>query len=372
MIIAFDAKRVFHNRRGLGNYSRNTIRLLSTYYPEHNYYLFNPSLTEIPDFQLRDNTHEILPESRFGKSFPSVWRSWGMCRQIKSVKPDIYHGLSQELPIGIDRTNVKSVVTMHDAIFMRYPNLYPASYRAIFIQKNRYACRTADRIITISEQTKRDIMNYFHADEQKITVAYQGCNDLFRQPTFSETKNTIREKYRLPAQFLLNVGTIEPRKNLTLILEAMHRYRLDIPLVIIGKSTPYIKELQSLIHKYGLEKQVQFIHDAQTIDLPAIYSMAKVFVYPSIFEGFGIPILEALCTGTPVVSSTGSCFEETGGAYSRYVNPNDADELGSILSQLLSDEASLEKMKTEGLIYADKFTDEKIADQLMHLYLSLK
>jgi len=371
MNIAFDAKRAFHNTRGLGNYSRDTLRLLSSYYPDNTLFLFNPSSKRDLVFPLSKNMIEVNPPSPMGQLFSSIWRSYGMCSQIQSIKPDIYHGLSQELPLGIKKTGVKTVVTMHDAIFMRYPELYSASYRSIFIRKNKYACRVADRIIAISEQTKRDIVQFFNADERKIHVIYQGCNSIFRQPVSTEKIKAVQEKYQLPGQYLLTVGAIEIRKNTALILEAMHRYRLDIPLLVIGKPTPYLNELQTLVQQYGMEQQVKFIHHAETIDLPAIYSLAKIFVYPSLFEGFGIPILEALCSGTPVVSSKGSCFEETGGPCSRYIDPQNADELGEVLTCLLRDDAALDRMTREGLTFADKFSDKQIAQDLMQVYLTL-
>lgn len=371
MNIAFDAKRAFHNSRGLGNYSRDTIRLLGTFYPDYEYFLFNPKLKKSIDFALPAHSSVISPQSFLGTVIPSIWRSAGMLGQLKSCKADIYHGLSQELPFGIQKSGVKSVVTMHDAIFMRYPELYSASYTAIFIQKNKYACRIADQIIAISEQTKRDIIQYFGADEKKITVVYQGCNNIFRAPISEADQNRIRHKYNLPLKFILNVGAIEKRKNAALIVEALHRSKLSIPLVIVGKPTPYIDEIRALVTKYQLEDQVLFIHDAETIDLPIIYSLAEIFVYPSIFEGFGIPILEALCVGVPVITSKGSCFEETGGGESIYIDPFNAEELGSAIRTVLNNESLVKKMKTEGFNFSQRFNDKSIAENLMQVYRSL-
>jgi glycosyltransferase involved in cell wall biosynthesis len=371
MTIAFDAKRAFHNARGLGNYSRDTIRLLSSFYPENNYLLFNPKDKKNILFPLAENTKEILPDSFLGKSFPSIWRSKGMCHQIRSSAVDIYHGLSQELPWGIKNTGARTVVTMHDAIFMRYPELYSSVYRAIFIQKNKYACRVADRIIAISEQTKRDIIKYFDADENKISVVYQGCNNIFRVPVSDHAKELIRKKYNLPECFLLNVGAIEKRKNVALIIEAMQRKHIDAHLVVVGKpDSSYFEEVSELISRYGLESQVHFIHNAMTADLPAIYSLSEMFIYPSVFEGFGIPILEALCTGTPVISSLGSCFEETGGPNSRYINPENADELGEAILEVLNDSLLRKEMKLKGLEFSEQFTDQRVAQNLMNVYQS--
>jgi len=371
MKIAFDAKRAFHNTRGLGNYSRDTIRLLSTFYPDNDYLLFNPSEKKNIVFPILSNTTVVTPTSIIGKTFPALWRSRGMCNQLKQLNVDLYHGLSQELPIGIKGAGVKSIVTMHDAIFMRYPELYTSSYRAVFIQKNKYACRVADHIIAISEQTKRDIVKYFDADVNKVSVVYQGCNNIFRDPIKDEVKENVRLKYNLPRNFLLNVGAIEKRKNTGLIIEALHKSRIDIQLVIVGKPTDYINELKTLIGKYKLENQILFLHNVATADLPAIYSLAEIFVYPSIFEGFGIPILEALCTGTPVITSSGSCFEETGGEFTLYVNPNDSTALASLLANLHNNKSLLQLMSEKGLDYSGRFNDRNIANQLFNTYMKL-
>lgn len=371
MNIAFDAKRAFHNSRGLGNYSRDTIRLLGSFYPDNNYFLFNPKHKNSIEFAIPENSSAITPKTFLGTVFPSYWRSKGLCDELKSCQADIYHGLSQELPYGINKVGLKSVVTMHDAIFMRYPHLYSALYRAIFIQKNKYACRVADHIIAISEQTKRDIIHYFGADENKISVVYQGCNNIFRESISELTKNEIWIKYKLPTKFLLNVGAIEERKNAAIIVEALQSHNLDIPLVIVGKPTAYINEIQKLVAQYKLEEQVIFIHNAETLDLPAIYSLAEIFIYPSVFEGFGIPVLEALCVGVPVITSTGSCFEETGGLNSIYVNPLNASELGDAIVKVLSDKILKKTMIAEGLVFSEKFSDANIATRLNDLYQSI-
>lgn len=372
MIIGFDAKRAFHNRRGLGNYSRDLVRQLSNYFPKNRYILFNPSARNCVDFTYPTNTQMVIPTAPIYRLFPSLWRTFGLTSDIKQQQLDIYHGLSQELPFGIERTGVKTIVTMHDAIFMRYPQLYSASYRNIFIRKNRYACRIADRIIAISEQTKQDLIHYFDADESKIDVVYQGCNAIFRTRTTKEEQQQIAQKYDLPKHFILTVGAIERRKNTACLLEAMHYGKFDCLLVIIGQPTKYKAELDTLIEKYSLQSRVLYRHNVITSDLPAIYAMASVFAYPSVFEGFGIPILEALCTATPVIASTGTCFEEVGGASTLYVDPNNPQQWAQAINTVLTDNALREKMKADGLTFADKFSDATIADNIMAVYNKLK
>ncbi len=371
MRIGFDAKRAFHNSRGLGNYSRHTVHVLSKYYPDNHYYLFNPKSKRKLHVEMTENMTEINPQHQFWKSLPYLWRSRGMNRQIKEEGLDIYHGLNQELPYGIQHTGTKTVVTLHDAIFMRYPQLYSASYRLIFTAKNKHACKVADKIICISEQTKRDAITYFGADENKIEVVYQGCNVIFRDTISDEQKQLVREKYNLPSDFLLSVGAIEERKNTKHIVKALYHTKNQVPLFIVGKPTEYTKELIQLIEQLGMLNQVHILNNVETEDLPALYAMAKIFVYPSVFEGFGIPILEALTVGTPVITSSGSCFEETAGLHSLYADPKDHEHLGETINRVLHDEVLSNKMIVEGKKHALLFSDESIADNLMSVYKSL-
>jgi len=370
MRIGYDAKRLFCNHRGLGNYSRDLIRILNQYYPENFYDLYTPKIKI--DFKINPvNTQIIQPDGIYKFLPSSLWRSYGIKSDITGLGDDIFHGLSQELPVGIEKVPVKKVITFHDAIFIRYPELYPSTYRKIFTLKNKTSCRIADRIIAISEQSKRDAIEFFNADPGKVEVVYQGCNNIFRQKVTVQEKEKIRTAYNLPVDYLLFVGAIEPRKNIGAILKAMCLDKIDIPLVVVGRLTDYTKELVKLSQELNITDQIIFLHQVETGDLPAIYQMAQLFVYPSIFEGFGIPILEALCSETPVITSAGGCFEEAGGAFSRYINPLNAEEIGASLLKVLTDTNLQETMKKEGLLHATKFTDDKIARHVMSVYQKL-
>ena len=371
MNIGFDAKRAYHNMRGLGNYSRHTLNILSRYYPNNQYYLFNPKVKRDIYFSTAENMTEVNPQNKFWKRVPSLWRSVGMRKEINEYKLDVFHGLNQELPYGIQNTQAKSLVTLHDAIFVRYPKLYSTTYRLLFTAKNKYACKVADKIICISEQTKQDAISFFGADEKKIEVVYQGCDAIYRKPISDDQKKLVRSKYNVPNDYILNVGAIEERKNTKLIIEALHRTKNEIPLVIVGKPTNYVNELRELIEKHNMLHQVSILNNVTTEDLPALYSMAKAFIFPSIFEGFGIPILEALTIGTPVITSSGSCFEETAGEFSLYADPSNADELGEKIEQVLNDNDLRDTMITKGKKHALGFSDEITAKNLMSVYESL-
>lgn len=334
MKIAFDAKRYYHNTRGLGNYSRDVVRLLHEY---------------APDWEL-----DLVDKSGLSRSF------------MRIPECDIYHGLSGELPFTIRRQTCKSVVTMHDAIFIRYPELYSPTYRWLFTQKVKYACQVADCIIAISEQTKRDLTEFFHADESKIRVVYQGCNNSFRQPVSAEQIAAVQTKYNLPQQYLLDVGAIEPRKNLHNLIRAMAAAHIDLPLVAIGGHSKYADEAAVLAQELGVTLLLR--HQLPFADFPAIYKGADVLCYPSIFEGFGIPILEAMCVGTPVLTSTGSCFAETGGEAALYANPLCPEEIGSQLSRIISDNHLRTEMVEKGFLQAERFSDARVANNLKVVY----
>ena len=370
MRIGYDAKRLFCNHRGLGNYSRDLIRILDHYYPENLYDLYTPKIKI--NFPVNPQNTQIIQPSGIYKLLPSsIWRSVGIMADIKRQGDDIFHGLSQELPIGIEKLSIRKVITFHDAIFIRYPELYPSTYRKIFTAKNMKSCCIADRIIAISEQSKKDAIEFFNAEATKVEVVYQGCNNIFRQKATAQDKETIRLKYNLPVDYLLFVGAIEPRKNIGAILNALFQEKVDIPLVIVGRQTDYTKELVKLAQELNISSQIIFLHNVETVDLPAIYQMACLFIYPSIFEGFGIPILEALCSETPVITTAGGCFEEAGGAFSRYINPLNVQEIGATLLKVLTDTSLQKSMKEEGLLHAYKFTDDKIARNMMFVYQNL-
>ena len=367
MRIGFDAKRAFLNASGLGNYSRNMISYLVKQFPDNEYFLFTTKNPDRFDFLEDNTTKTILPQTTFHKTFPSYWRT-NLTSELQKYNLDIFHGLSNEIPYNIQKSSVKSVVTIHDLIFLRYPNLYKRFDRKIYEKKFRYACEHADKVIAISEQTKRDIIDFFGTDESKIAVVYQGCNPVFYQKSKQEEQEKIRKKFKLPERYILSVGTIEERKNTLQIVKALHKHQIDIPLVLAGRLTPYAERIKTYIKENQMENQVMLLHEVETAELPALYQMSEIFVYPSIFEGFGIPIIEALNSGVPVITSREGCFSEAGGADSLYVDPENVDKLAEAINQILSDKKLKENMIKKGYNYALNFREEKIADDLMKVY----
>lgn len=388
MHIGFDAKRAFFNNTGLGNYSRALLQALTDYFPEHTYTLYSPkqegSELEKLDIAASENIKVHCPNSDHGEAWfgGSLWRSFRLGRQIEKDHLDIYHGLSHELPFDSHYNKAKKVVTIHDLIFMRYPKLYPFFDRWMYRQKWKHSCQVADKIIAISEQTKRDIISFLNIAEQKIEVIYQSVNPIFYD--YSDLiylqhgilpENYTQNPYDLPEDYVLYVGSVTERKNVLTIVKAIHQLKesqqLAVPLVIVGGGKQYKAKVEQYVLRHQLNKQVLFLNHIPTQDLPIIYRKAKLFVYPSIFEGFGLPIVEALFSHTPVIAATGSSLEEAGGPHSQYINPNDIAALAHTIQKVLTDTDLQETMRQEGWQYAQQFRQQNMGSQVMQLYQEL-
>jgi glycosyltransferase involved in cell wall biosynthesis len=379
MNIGFDAKRFFLNRTGLGNYARSTISILARYYPEHNYFLYTPKINE-QFLCLYGDRHLCLspkirsPRTFLGQTFHPLWRSIFLGQLIKKDNLDIYHGLSHEIPLLNKSNKTKFVVTIHDLIFLKHPELYSKLDILSYTFKYKKSCQSADLIVAISKQTKQDIIEYFHINEQKIKVIYQSCNPDFYEPESFQEKQRVRQKYHLPADFILYVGALAPRKNLITLVRALSLMPggMQIPLVLVGQGKTYKQKLIQKIHELKLNNKVKFLNFVPSNDLPALYQQATVFVYPSLYEGFGIPIIEALFSKTPVITTRGSCFQEAGGPDSLYVDPYSPEDLAEAIKKVINDETLRKQMTVRGHCYAQKFHQKNVAQNLMKFYYKLK
>ena len=370
MRIAYDAKRVFHNFTGLGNYSRDLIRILKQFYPGNQYLLYNPKPPKRKVFDVDNkNVLEIRPKGRFFMMLPSLWRQFKIVNDLKRDGVKLFHGLSGEIPTGLARHGIKSMVTVHDLIFLRFPKFYSFFDREIHTLKARHSTQNADVVVAVSEQTKRDVVEFFGVDANKIKVIYQGCQDVFKRKFPADEIEHVRKKYQLPRQYLLNVGTIEERKNILLGVKAIKD--LDTHLAIVGSETEYTQKVKEYIRQNGLENKVSFLKGVPNEELAMLYQGASLFIYPSLFEGFGIPIIESLFSETPVITSKGGCFGEAGGEGSIYINPGSVEELKEAIEKVLSDKALQEEMVVAGREHVRKFSDDYIARQYMELYESL-
>lgn len=297
-----------------------------------------------------------------------------MSADLRRDHIDIFHGLSNELPLTMSKSGCRSVVTIHDLIFLRHPEFYKPIDRWIYNYKFRRACEHADRIIAISEFTKCDIMRYYDIPEDKIDVVYQGCDPAFSTSVSQARLTEVERKYDLPQRFVLYVGSIEERKNARLLIDAAKLAAEDgdiFDVVLVGRETAYSRQLRKEVEATSWGCRCHFFHNVPFADLPSFYRLATVFVYPSVIEGFGIPLLEALSAGVPAIGCTGSCLEEAGGPGSLYVDPHDSCALKSHILRLLNDGCERKRMVEEGYRYARRFSDERLCGDLLRVYEKL-
>jgi glycosyltransferase involved in cell wall biosynthesis len=381
MNIGFDAKRAFQNTTGLGHYSRTLVASLAQYFPEHQYYLFAPTITGLFNSAAYNNIHPIAPSSFPSTVFKSAWRSKWVTKDLVKNNIDIYHGLSHEIPVGIQNTNIKSVVTIHDLIFERYPEQYSKIDVQIYRKKFVYACKHADKIIAISNQTKQDIVDYYKIPEAKIDICYQSCNPAFFKKVTDQEKVTVRAKYNLPERFYLYVGSVIERKNLLTICKAIKELNNNIPLIVIGNGDAYLQKVKTYVTENDQAQKVIFLSETAAAkdeafktakDFPAIYQCAEAMIYPSIFEGFGIPVLEALASGLPTITSNISCLPEAGGDAAFYINPLSVDEMKNAMTEIVKNTALRTGLIEKSFHHAQKFTQQQCAAAVMNVYNNLK
>ena len=375
MNIGFDAKRALKNTRGLGNYSRNIINGLSTYYPENKYILYSVNSPRGPYYDwVMQNQEKFRITEPVDKSKISelLWRSSFVRKNIKNDDLDIYHGLSHEIPYGKKNGKTKYVVTIHDLLFLRYPKHYKWLDIKIYLQKVKYACKNSDLILAVSQQTKEDLINFLNIPPQKITVNYQSCNRLYYELQSEEVKNDVRKRYQLPEYYYLFVGAIVKQKNIGRIVESLHFLPKEFqhPLVIVGKGD-YMPELLQIINKFNLTDKVKFINYVPDTDMPAIYQLARILVWPSLFEGFGIPIIEALFSKLPVITGNVGCFPEVGGPMTTYINPEIAEDIASAITEIMSDRENYANMQQQGFEYVQKFHIKNTTKELFDIYTNL-
>ncbi|MBN1820862.1 MAG: glycosyltransferase family 4 protein [Prolixibacteraceae bacterium] len=369
MKIGFDAKRAFLNRAGLGNYSRNTLISLKKYFPENEYTLFTPEIRK-DIFPEQSEFDIVSPDSPALKIFQSLWRSFSLSGILEKHKIDLFHGMTNELPSGIHKTGTKSVVTIHDLIFLHYPQYYKSVDRKIYYQKVKYACSAANKIIAISTQTKEDIIRFFNVDPSRIEVVFQGISERFCSESGIDF-SVLKEKYNLPDQYILSVGTIEPRKNQLNILKGIHSAQIETPVVFIGKPTQYALKISEFAEKNKIGDKVFILNQVSDDELPALYRNALMLAYISEYEGFGLPIIEAMACGCPVLTSNTSCLPETGGNAALYCDPGNHEEIGIALKKIVDDQILRKELIEKGKNRAEKFSLEKTSSKILDVYKNI-
>jgi glycosyltransferase involved in cell wall biosynthesis len=373
MKIGFDAKRAFYNTRGLGNYSRNLIDGLLAYFPDEDYYLFGdkPKNGECHEWfhKIEKDVNIVGPNAK-SSIRKALWRSYFMEDNIRSIDLDIYHGLSHEIPFKKRNKHTKYVVTIHDLLFLRFKQHFKWIDIQIYLSKIKYSCRHADLVLAVSEQTKQDLIDFLHIPEEKIIVNYQSCCPSYYMSPEAPADNEVKNIYHLPDNYYLFVGALVKHKNIERIIEAMALLppELSYPLVIVGKGNGLKKALSEQIQKLRLSDKIQFIDYVKCEHMPSLYKLARLLIWPSLFEGFGIPIIEALFSKLPVITSNTGCFPEVGGPGAYYVNPESLADIVRGIEEVMSSPGKYREMQEEGYKYVQKFHLKNTTAHLMEIY----
>ena len=361
MRIGYDAKRLFHNNTGLGHYSRTLIQLLLQSNNDLEIVLFDSHPVQ------NELTRQIFSAPQVNTitlDYPGwYYRSINLSKFISKANPDVYHGLSNELPL-IKNGNIPYVVTIHDLLYQNFPNDFSFFDRTIYNIKTSQAIKNADTIIAISEATKKSILDSFSVDDKKIKVIYQSYDPVFDIPVAPVEMEEVLKKYKLPVSYNYYVGAVTYRKNLKVILEAMLQQSASqqLPLLVAGNGTNYLKEINNFIHQNKLSKLVFHLPHLPRSVVRMLYTNANAIIYPSLGEGFGLPVLEGIAANLPVITSSISSLPEAGGDVALYFNPRKPEELASILNSL-DKERHLEQTTVKRANHLQKFHPQVTAQK---------
>ncbi|MGA7669874.1 MAG: glycosyltransferase family 1 protein [Nitrolancea sp.] len=286
---------------------------------------------------------------------------------LERDKIDVVHGTVNIAPVLSGRA---VVVTVHDLAFLRYPEQYPGFKQRYLTAMTRRSVEHADRVIAVSSNTRADIIHFYNVEPERVIIVPNGLDPEMRVIEDPAALTSFRQRHDLPEQFVLFLGTLQPRKNLIALMRAWSR--LDpttrLPLIVVGAQgwmyEPILDEARSL----GVAGEIVFKGFAEPLDLPYWYSAATIFVYPSLYEGFGMPVVEAMACGAPVIASNTSSLPEVAGDAGMLVNPTDVDELRHALELLSEQEDLRHSMRERGFIQASQFSWKRTARETASVY----
>jgi glycosyltransferase involved in cell wall biosynthesis len=364
MRIAIDARKL--HDFGIGTYVQNLLRQLARLDAGSEYVLLCR-----PDD--RDTLNALGPNFRtiVDSSSPySVREQVSIPTRLTKERVDVYHSPHYVLPPLV---RCPSVVTIHDCIHLRFPQYLPNrlafAYAKTFMW---WAAHRSARVLTVSEASKRDILHYFNIPEQKVTVIHNGLDERLRVPPPEAEMTRVRERFQLNEQFVLYAGNVKPHKNVERLIDAFHVLHTNgfphLKLLIIGSDISKYAMLRRAIHKYDLHKYVRFLGFVSDETLAALYRLAAVFVFPSLYEGFGFPPLEAMAAGTPVVASNLSSLPEVLGDAAMLVDPYDANAIAEAIRRVLVDDDLRRDLSRRGLAKVQAYSWEEAARQVRRIY----
>ncbi|MEM9556265.1 MAG: glycosyltransferase family 1 protein [Acidobacteriota bacterium] len=362
--IAIDARKI--RDFGIGTYIRNLVRELGVI-DRHNHYVLlvgpqgRDQLKNLPD-----NFDTIVEKA----PVYSLRELWSVSRKLLSIRADLYHATHYVLPLLMP---CRSVVTIHDIIHLLYPEFLPN--RFAFYYAERMIGRSlgrADRVVTVSHNTKADLVDWFGVDGRKIEVVYNGIEDAFRGAPDNEAQQRWMDNLGLEPGYFLFVGNPKPHKNLDNVIKAYARalelHAIDRPLVCVGDRSGIEDRIRQRADQLGIADRIQLLGHVAQEALPAIYRGASLFLYPTLYEGFGLPVVEAMASGTPVITSNTSALKEIAAGYAHLVNPLDVEAMAKAIVQCASDSDHATSLATAGQRRANDFDWRKTAERTLEIY----
>jgi len=365
MRIAIDGRYIQDHFPGIGRYTYNLVQALAKAAPEDSFVLLhNPQLVNTRyDLKILQNPNlKIVPVEVPTFSLAEEWRLPSVVRHLRlNLLHSPYYIKPYLLPCP-------SLVTIHDLIPKLYPQYMPSLWkRAIFEVTIRLAVASVRRVICVSQSARDDLVRLLGVAPSKVSVTPEGVDERF-QPLEGEVVMRLRQRYDLPEGYILNVGVNKPHKNLVRLVEAFAKVKTGRKLVLAGKEDPRYREVHEVVEQLSLQDRVVFLGQVPEDDLPALYSGAALFVFPSLYEGFGLPLLEAMACGVPVVCSSTSSLPEIAGRAAVTVDPLDASQLTRALEWVLGDADLRASMREEGLKQAARFSWERTAKETLAVY----
>jgi glycosyltransferase involved in cell wall biosynthesis len=373
-IIGIDISRTVEEVMGVGSYAKNLIYALAKIDSENDYLLYGIFYDCYP----KEWKKAAIPKSPNFKLYQKNSLSWLVRRKWRNGRKygekllgqiDLLHSTAYTMP---PISTIKAVVTIHDLSCFVYPQYHTeANYQ--FVTKNVHqAARHANFIIADSENTKKEIIRFLHVPEEKIDVIYLAAGEAFNKKCSSESIIQIRNKYGIKNPYFLVVGSIEPRKNLASALIAFKALReirrIDYQFVVAGGKGWENESFYQLLKKLNIDNSLILTGYIPEGDLPGLYQGAEVFVYPSFYEGFGLPVLEAMASGTPVITSNTSSLPEVAGDAAVLINPTEIFDLYEAMEAVVTKPSLREELKGKGLEQSKKFSWEKTAQQTLQVY----
>jgi len=363
MRVAIDTRKI--HDFGIGTYIRNLLRQLARIDADSEYILLCREADLGIAAQLGPNFRSVREPSPNYSLREQIHVPWLLRRE----RPDVYHAPHYVLPPAI---RCRSVVTIHDCIHLMFPQYLPNRAAYAYARASMWAAaRRSNRILTVSEASKRDILQLFNVKPEKIVVVYNAIDEHFSATPSEEHVERIRERYQLDHKFVLYVGNIKPHKNLVRLIEAFSQLRRthdDLKLLIIGDEISRLPALRRAVHRHKLHKHVRFLGYLKDDTLTVLYRLASVFVFPSLYEGFGLPPLEAMASGTPVVTSNVSSLPEVTGDAAVLVDPYDVDSIVDGIRRILDDPRLAEELRVKGLKRAREFSWERSVEKTQRVY----